>query len=103
MTKLSRIFATVCIASIMLIGAGCSSNPTVDSSSKSAFNESVQEIQASLPEEKRQEFQETLTGMAMLVAMQTGGDQTKMREFFDGMDYDAIMTKADEMRRKVNQ
>lgn len=87
----------------MLIGAGCSSNPTVDASSKSAFNESVKEIQSSLPEEKRQEFQETLTGMAMLVAMQTGGDQAKMRSFFDGMDYDAIMKKAGEMRREMNQ
>lgn len=90
----------ICLISLFFV-LGCSSSPKVDASTDKTFKESIQEIVKSIPEEGREEFQKTLTGMAMLVALAKQGNEQEVRNFFDGMTYDDIMTKAQELRDKM--
>ncbi|WP_160712174.1 DUF6694 family lipoprotein [Halodesulfovibrio sp. MK-HDV] len=87
----------------IFVGVGCSSEPTVDASSKTAFKQSIQEIYKSVPENEQQKFNETLTGMGALLFIAKKGNEEEVRKFFDGMTYNDIMEKAQEFRNRVKQ
>lgn len=89
------------LVSLLLVGVGCSSEPKIDGSSNESFKASVQEIYKSLPEEKAQQFKKVITGMGMVAALATKGDESQMRQFFDGMTYDDVMKKAQEFKNKM--
>ncbi|MFV0422197.1 DUF6694 family lipoprotein [Oleidesulfovibrio sp.] len=103
MRKVMRSFFVCGVIVCLLFVAGCSSEPKLDASSDQAFEQSIKEIVLSLPENKREHFKETFTGLAMLAALQLNGDTAKMRQFFDGMTYDDIMAKAKEVKQKINK
>lgn len=91
------------LITLLFVCVGCSSSPTIDSSTEKTFKASLQEMAKSLPEGKRAEFQKTITGMGMLLAFAKKGDQDEMRKFFDGMTYDDIMAKAQELRERAKK
>ncbi|OBQ56800.1 DUF6694 family lipoprotein [Halodesulfovibrio spirochaetisodalis] len=96
-----NVLISLCLISFLLLGGGCSSAPEIDASSDAAFKASIQNIVKSIPENKRKEFQKTITGMGVLVALAKEGNEKEIRKFFDGMTYDDIMEKAQEMREKM--
>ena len=91
----------LCLMSFLLVGAGCSSSPKIDASSDETFKASLQEMVQSLPEDKRESFQKTFVGMTVLLAFSKKGDQEEIRRFYDGMTYEDIMSKAQELQNKV--
>lgn len=99
--SLWNLLLVVCLITFLLVGAGCSSSPKVDASNETTFNESILEIVKSLPKEDQKKFGDTLAGMAMMVALSTDGNEEDIRNFFDGMTYDDIMAKAQEIRDKM--
>ncbi len=93
----------LCVAIFLMVSVGCSSSPKIDASTEASFKTSVTNIMNSLPNDKKESFKNTFTGMAVLVSLAKQGDENEIRKFFDGMTYDDVMAKADELRAKMKE
>jgi PBP1b-binding outer membrane lipoprotein LpoB len=90
--------------------AGCSSQPTVDTSTDEKMKSSIEQIRQSLPEEKKDDFDEALMVLAFsnismegLLAQGSLDAETtkaKMKESLHGKTGDEVIAIAEEVIRK---
>ncbi len=94
-------------AALLLTACG---DPKLDGASDETMKKSVQEIMAKLPDDKKEEFKKTLTGIYMLAALASmGGDQSQdevratMSAKLDGKTADDIFAMAKEIKEKMEK
>ena len=94
-----------CAALVLALASGCSRAPTIDSSSPESVAKSIEQIQAALPEAKREAFSEAL---AVVIATALGGGykdvgdtpegRARVRAALDGKTADDVIAAAAKIR-----
>jgi len=104
--KLTLKAVSLIFAALLLTACG---DPKLDGSSDEAMKKSVQKVMAKLPDEKKEEFKKTLTGIYMLGALASmGGDKSKdevqaaITAKLDGKTADDVFAMAAEIKEKMN-
>lgn len=102
-----KITATMTIINVILLLAGCG-QPTVDTSSDEAMKSSIEKVKASLPEERREKFEDAIKRVAfndldfadLFQASQfdTGAVERKIKESLSGKTGEEIIVLAEQIR-----
>jgi len=105
--KFTLKVVSLIFAALLLTACG---DPKLDGSSNEAMKKSVQEIMTKLPDEKKEEFKKTLTGIYMLGALASMGSDKSKEEVqaeitakLDGKTADDVFAMAKEIKEKMNK
>ena len=107
---MKNILKIASIVVLALLLTACGDEPKIDGSSKDAMKKSVHKIMEELPDEKKEKFQKTLTGIFMLGALSSMGSnhsedeiQAKILSKLDGKTADDIFKMGAELKEKMKQ
>ena len=105
---MKKFVTTACALTVAILLTACG-DPKIDGSSDEAMKKSVQAIMESLPDEKKEEFKKTLTGIYMLGGLASLGSNKSKEEVqaeitakLDGKTADEIFAMAAEIKEKMN-
>lgn len=95
---------------VLLLGSGCSKEPTFDATNDTTMKASIEKMTATMSAEEKKAFQQTFTGLAFLGALANMNSKKSPAEIrkeifskFDGKTVSEIMTMAEELKKEMQK